>query len=203
MFLGERAVLEGKFQKLYEPLYKKRYEIVNEKGVPYFWATALKNDGVLAQKITKCDDGALRYLKDIMWTNINWHPGKSLTASLLKRPRKRSKNAEFMTKQRSFFNFFNTLEYPELPDDYTTYMHHDNFRKIKDQFELQKDLVYDVGKTIRDKIIPHAVSLFHWGNWLSLQAWLGSNDDDDEEKNEDEDDNKDDEDNEDKFEDEF
>nr|XP_011467105.1 PREDICTED: nucleosome assembly protein 1;4-like [Fragaria vesca subsp. vesca] len=176
IFLGERAVLEGKYQKLYEPLYKKRYEIVNgttgtavdqegdkareEKGVPCFWAIAMKNDEVLAQKITKCDEEALKYLKDIKWsrinnslgfklefffdpnpyfentvltkayhmtsdsqpavlektigTKINWLPGKSLTASLLKRPRKRSKTAEFMTKHQSFFNFFNTPKYPEL-----------------------------------------------------------------------------------------
>ncbi|XP_004305515.1 PREDICTED: putative nucleosome assembly protein C2D10.11C-like [Fragaria vesca subsp. vesca] len=227
IFLGERAVLEGKYQKLYEPLYKKRYEIVNgttgtavdqegdkareEKGVPCFWAIAMKNDEVLAQKITKCDEEALKYLKDIKWsrinnslgfklefffdpnpyfentvltkayhmtsdsqpavlektigTKINWLPGKSLTASLLKRPRKRSKTAEFMTKHQSFFNFFNTPKYPEL-------------NLYEAQFEVQKHLDYEYGKTIRDKIIPHAVSLFT-GEAVDLGTDCEDLDDDD------------------------
>ncbi|XP_062022533.1 nucleosome assembly protein 1;2-like isoform X1 [Rosa rugosa] len=245
IFLGERAVLEGKYQKLYEPLYEKRYEIVNgitevqetksetavdqeggkateEKGVPYFWVTAMKNDEVLGQKITKSDDGALKYLKEIKWcridnskgfklefffhpnpyfkntvltkayhmsrdsqmlekttgTNINWHPGKSLTPSLLKKPRKRSKNAEFLTKQQSFFNFFNTPEYPGFPWDSSTYTHHDNFQKIEDQFEVQRDLDYEVGKTIRDRVIPHAVSLFT-GEAVERGTYFEDLDDDD------------------------
>ncbi|KAL6144821.1 hypothetical protein ACLB2K_055511 [Fragaria x ananassa] len=214
MFLGERAVLEGKYQKLYEPLYKKRYEIVNgttevkvtKKGTAvdkaredrsaYFWATAMKNDEVLAQKITKCDEEALKYLKDIKWcridnslgfklefffdpnpyfentvltkayhmsndgqpvlektigTKINWLPGKSLTASLLKRPIKRSKTAEFMTKHQSFFNFFNTPKYPGFSYDSTTYMYHDDFQKLEAQFEVQRHLDYEFGKLFKTR----------------------------------------------------
>eukprot|EP01018_Ginkgo_biloba_P036035 Gb_36264 [translate_table: standard] len=71
-FFEERAALEAKYQKLYEPFYGKHYEIVNgitelesakedktepdpkqendvkEKGVPKFWLTAMKNDEVKA-----------------------------------------------------------------------------------------------------------------------------------------------------------
>ncbi|KAE7998530.1 hypothetical protein FH972_003068 [Carpinus fangiana] len=92
-FFEERAALEAKYQKLYQPLYTKRYEIVNavveaegvaddaakegedkadeEKGVPDFWLTAMKNNEVLAEEITERDEGALKYLKDIKWCRID------------------------------------------------------------------------------------------------------------------------------------
>lgn len=72
-FLEERAQLQAKYQKLYEPLYTKRYEIVNgvidvegitneaavgeenkvveEKGVPSFWLTAMKTNETLAEEV--------------------------------------------------------------------------------------------------------------------------------------------------------
>ncbi|XWS18888.1 hypothetical protein CRYUN_Cryun32bG0083500 [Craigia yunnanensis] len=87
-FFEERAALEAKYQNLYEPLYTKRYEIVNgvikvegetneavmdedkgveEKGVPDFWLTAMKTNDILAEEvqISERDEGALKYLKDI------------------------------------------------------------------------------------------------------------------------------------------
>ncbi|MQL77927.1 hypothetical protein Taro_010347 [Colocasia esculenta] len=94
-FFEERAALEAKYQKLYEPLYTKRYEIVNgvvevdgisndgadetpagdkepeEKGVPDFWLTALKTNEVLSEEIQERDEGALKYLKDIKWCRID------------------------------------------------------------------------------------------------------------------------------------
>ncbi|GLT73249.1 hypothetical protein SLA2020_451210 [Shorea laevis] len=74
--------MEAKYQKLYEPLYTKRYDIVNgvvevegvaneaaadkeedkaaeEKGVPDFWLTAMKTNEVLAEEISERDEGAL------------------------------------------------------------------------------------------------------------------------------------------------
>ncbi|KAG5390045.1 hypothetical protein IGI04_031586 [Brassica rapa subsp. trilocularis] len=89
-FREERAVLEAKYEKLYHPLYAKRYEIVNgtteieltpedtkmdevddktaeEKGVPSFWLTALQNNEVTSEEVTEHDEEALKYLKDIKW----------------------------------------------------------------------------------------------------------------------------------------
>jgi nucleosome assembly protein 1-like 1 len=86
--------LEAKYQKLYDPLYSKRFEIVNgitnverkdepknntttdenkeeEKGVPEFWLTAMKTNEVLSVQITDRDEGALKYLKDIKWCRID------------------------------------------------------------------------------------------------------------------------------------
>ncbi|WOK95770.1 nucleosome assembly protein 1 [Canna indica] len=97
-FIEEKAVLEAKYQKLYEPLYVKRYEIVNgvdevegstderveehltkdateEKGVPDFWLTAMKTNEVLAEEIQEHDEGALKFLKDIRCCRIG-NPSK-------------------------------------------------------------------------------------------------------------------------------
>ncbi|CAJ1955439.1 unnamed protein product [Sphenostylis stenocarpa] len=94
-FFEERLKLEAKYLKLYEPLYLKRYEIVNgvkkvegvtdeadkateANGVPNFWLTAMKNNETLAKEarnlciyITGRDEGALTYLRDIKWCRID------------------------------------------------------------------------------------------------------------------------------------
>ncbi|XP_056176435.1 nucleosome assembly protein 1;4-like isoform X2 [Syzygium oleosum] len=100
-FFEERAALEAKYQKLYEPLYTKRYEIVNgivevdgvvkeasaaveedksseEKGVPNFWLTAMKTNEILAEEISERDEGALKYLQDIKWSRIDKPKGFKL-----------------------------------------------------------------------------------------------------------------------------
>ncbi|KAK1315509.1 hypothetical protein QJS10_CPA06g01018 [Acorus calamus] len=253
-FFEERAALEARYQKLYEPLYTKRFEIVNgvveaegvtndatventaedksaeEKGVPDFWLTAMKTNEVLSEEIQERDEGALKYLKDIKWcriddpkgfklefffdpnpyfknsvltktyhmidddepilekaigTDIEWFPGKSLTQKILKKkPRKGSKNAKPITitkteKCDSFFNFFNP---PQVPED-------DNEidEEIAEELQNQMELDYDIGSTIRDKIIPHAVSWFT-GEAVQVEDLDLEEDDEDEEGDEDEDD---------------
>ncbi|XP_059274888.1 nucleosome assembly protein 1;2-like [Lycium ferocissimum] len=90
-FLEERANLEARFYKLYEPLYNKRYGIVNgiveagdestvdketnesagDKGIPHFWLLAMKNNEILAKEITERDEDALQYLKDVKWSRLD------------------------------------------------------------------------------------------------------------------------------------
>lgn len=253
-FFEERAALEAKYQKLYQPLYSKRYDIVNgvtevdgatneaameqegdksaeEKGVPDFWLIAMKTNEVLAEEITERDEVALKYLKDIKWcriddpkgfklelffdtnpyfkntvltktyhmidedepilekaigTEIEWYPGKILTQKLLKKkPKKGSKNAKPITKTEecaSFFNFFNPPQVPEDDEE----IDEDTAEELQNQMEQD----YDIGSTIRDKIIPHAVS------WFTGEAVQGDEfgiDDDDDDDDEDEDDEDDDE----------
>ncbi|KAF7806726.1 nucleosome assembly protein 1;3-like [Senna tora] len=261
-FFEERAALEAKYQKLYQPLYTKRYDIVNgvaevegvanetaadteedkEKGVPAFWLTAMKNNEVLAEEISERDEGALKYLKDIKWnriespkgfklefffdtnpyfknsvltktyhmidedepilekaigTEIEWHPGKCLTQKLLKKkPKKGSKNAKPITKTEnceSFFNFFNPPQVPEDDEDID--------EDLAEELQNQMEQDYDIGSTIRDKIIPHAVSWFT-GEAIQGEEFGDLEDDDeddddiedDEEEEEDEDDDDDDDD---------
>ncbi|CAM8890253.1 unnamed protein product [Rhodiola kirilowii] len=246
-FFEERAALEAKYQKLYQPLYNKRYEIVNgvlevegvtkessmneednateEKGVPNFWLTAMKTNEVLAEEITERDEGALKYLKDIKWyrvdepkgfklefhfdtnpyfknsiltktyhmidedepilekaigTEIEWHSGKCLTQKILKKkPKKGSKNAKPITKTEtceSFFNFFSPPQVPEEDEDID--------EEAAEELQNQMEQDYDIGSTIRDKIIPHAVS------WFTGEAAEGD-EFDDLEDDEDEDDDED------------
>ncbi|KAL3506406.1 hypothetical protein ACH5RR_031788 [Cinchona calisaya] len=253
-FFEERAALEAKYQKLYEPLYTKRYEIVNgvleiegvgdaskdqeggkgteEKGVPNFWLMAMKTNEILAEEISERDEEALKYLKDIKWcridnpkgfklefffdanpffknsvltktyhmieddepilekaigTEIEWYPGKCLTQKILKKkPRKGSKNVKPITKTEnceSFFNFFNPPEVPDDEDD----IDDDAAEELQNLMEQD----YDIGSTIRDKIIPHAVS---WFTGEAVQGDDFKDMDEDEDENEDEDDGEDEED---------
>ncbi|KAG0495859.1 hypothetical protein HPP92_000550 [Vanilla planifolia] len=224
-FLEERAALEAKYQKLYEPLYTKRYEIVNGlvevegvadestigdtvenkdnegQGVPAFWLTAMRTNEVLSEEIHERDEDALKYLKDIKWhklddskgfklefhfnpnpyfknsvltktyhmidedepilekavgTEIEWLPGKCLTQKVLKKkPKKGSKNAKPLTKTETCESFFNFFSPPQVPDD-----DEEIDEVAAEQLQDQMEQDYDIGSTIRDKIIPHAVSWF-------------------------------------------
>uniref|UniRef100_UPI0005CA52F3 nucleosome assembly protein 1;3-like n=1 Tax=Fragaria vesca subsp. vesca TaxID=101020 RepID=UPI0005CA52F3 len=124
-FFEERVALEAKYQKLYEPLYSKRYEIGNgvtevegvnpesaldqgdnateEKGVPDFWLTAMKTNEVLSEEISERDEGALKYLKDIKWSRIDEPKGFKL---------------EFFFNANSYFkNYVLTKTYHMIDDD--------------------------------------------------------------------------------------
>ncbi|TKY48270.1 Nucleosome assembly protein [Spatholobus suberectus] len=189
-FLEERSQLEAKYQKLYEPLYTKRYEIVNgvvevegvtneavpeeaskateEKGVPNFWLTAMKTNETLAEEITERDEGALKFLKDIKWCRIDDPKGFKL---------------EFYFDSNPYFkNSVLTKTYHMIDDDDpilekaigTEIEWHPGkclTQKVpEDDDDIDDDVVeelqnlmehdYDIGSTIRDKIIPHAVSWF-------------------------------------------
>ncbi|WVZ18867.1 hypothetical protein V8G54_006189 [Vigna mungo] len=258
-FFKEREALEAKYQKLYQPFYTKRYEIVNgvtevegaavettdgseednEKGVPSFWLNAMKNNDVLAEEISERDEAALKFLKDIKWiridnpkgfklefffdtnpffsnsvltktyhmidedepilekaigTEIEWYPGKCLTQKVLKKkPKKGSKNAKPITKTENCESFFNFFKPPEVPED-----DDDIDEDLAEELQNQMEQDYDIGSTIRDKIIPHAVS------WFTGEAVQGDEfedleddeDEDDDEEDEEEDEDEDDDDDE-------
>eukprot|EP00252_Welwitschia_mirabilis_P018730 TRINITY_DN417_c0_g2_i1.p1 TRINITY_DN417_c0_g2~~TRINITY_DN417_c0_g2_i1.p1 ORF type:complete len:384 (-),score=143.86 TRINITY_DN417_c0_g2_i1:314-1465(-) len=244
-FFEERAALEAKYQKLYEPLYAKRYEIINGivdveakieeketspnegenqevKGVPEFWLTAMKTNEVIAEQITERDEGALKYLRDIKWsridnpkgfkidfyfdtnhyfknevltktyhmidddepileraigTEIDWYPGKNLTQKLMKKkPKRGGKNAKPVTKTENCVSFFNFFYPPQVPEDDED-LDEESAEQLQDLMEQD----YDIGSTIRDKIIPHAVS------WFTGEACQMDDMDEAEEDDEDED----------------
>ncbi|KAF2606769.1 hypothetical protein F2Q68_00043130, partial [Brassica cretica] len=122
---SQRAALEAKYQKLYQPFYTKRYEIVTgvveveEKGVPDFWLTALKNNEIIAEVIPE-----MKVLLSILrisngtGTEIEWFPGKCLTRRILKnKPNKGSKNTKRITKTEDCESFFTFLSPPQVSDD--------------------------------------------------------------------------------------
>lgn len=261
-FFEERAALEAKYQKLYQPLYTKRFDIVNgvvevdgavtevpavdqeedkaavEKGVPDFWFTAMKNNDVLAEEISERDEAALKFLKDIKWTRIDnpkgfklefffdtnpffkntvltktyhmidedepilekaigteidWHQGKCLTQKILKKkPKKGSKNAKPIIKTEQCESFFNFFSPPQVPDD-----EEDIDEEAAEELQSLMEQDYDIGSTIRDKIIPHAVSWFTGEAAEDDFADLEDEDDDDEDDEDDEEDEDDEDDEED------
>ncbi|KAK7303966.1 hypothetical protein RJT34_14916 [Clitoria ternatea] len=122
-------------------------------------------------------------LEKAIGTEIQWYPGKCLTQKVLKKkPKKGSKNAKPITKTEnceSFFNFFNPPEVPEEDED----IDEDMAEELQNQMEQD----YDIGSTIRDKIIPHAVS------WFTGEAVQGDEFEDLEDEEDDEDIDEDDE----------
>ncbi|KAK4727686.1 hypothetical protein R3W88_032603 [Solanum pinnatisectum] len=258
-FFEERAALEAKYQKLYQPLYTKRFDIVNGvvevdgavteaaaadqeedkdaagKGVPDFWFTAMKNNEVLAEEISERDEGALKFLKDIKWTRIDnpkgfklefffdtnpyfkntvltktyhmidedepilekaigteieWYPGKCLTQKILKKkPKKGSKNAKPIMKTEQCESFFNFFSPPQVPED-----EEDIDEDAAEELQGLMEQDYDIGSTIRDKIIPHAVSWFTGEAAEDDFADLEDEDDEDDDEVDDEEDEEDDED---------
>ncbi|GJP76088.1 hypothetical protein CLOP_g6471 [Closterium sp. NIES-67] len=254
-FLEEKAALEAKYQKLYEPLYNQRLEIVAgdkepegaevpaaeegaevEKGVPEFWLTAMKNNEILAEQITSRDEPALKYLKDIRWsqlgeelkgfklefyfvsnpyfknevltksyfmideeepilekaegTEIEWNAGKNLTQKIMKKkPKKGAKSSKPITKTEPCESFFNFFSPPAVPTEEEE-LDEEEAEELQEMMEQD----YDVGSTLREKIIPHAVS-WYTGEAADLEDLDDDEDDeDDDEDDEDEDEDEDDDD---------
>eukprot|EP00897_Mesotaenium_endlicherianum_P004877 jgi/Mesen1/4417/ME000225S03402 len=234
-FLAERAELERRYQKLYEPLYAKRAEIVTgavdvpapppdaekpegeaepeaplepaEKGIPEFWLTAMRNHEILAEQITERDEAALKYLTDIKSSLLEEGKGfkldfyfnsaentffknpvlsktyiMNLTQKVLKKkPKKGAKSgAKPVTKIEACDSFFNFFSPPQVPNE-------DDEIEEEEAEQLQElmEADYDIGSTLREKIIPHAVS------WFTGEAMdaddFGMDDDEDDEDEEDED----------------
>ncbi|KAF2552723.1 hypothetical protein F2Q68_00033536 [Brassica cretica] len=134
-------------------------------------------------------------LEKAIGTEIEWYLGKCLTQKILKKkPKKGSKNTKPITKTEdceSFFNFFSPPQVPEDEDDLDDDM--------ADELQGQMEHDYDIGSTIKEKIISHAVSWFT-GEAVDpddLEIDEDDDDEDDEEDDEDEDDDDDEEDDED------
>ncbi|KAL0673357.1 hypothetical protein Bca4012_001338 [Brassica carinata] len=126
-------------------------------------------------------------LEKAIGREIDWYPGKCLTQKILKKkPKKGAKNAKPITKTEdceSFFNFFNP---PQVPDDDEDI---DEDRAEELQNLMEQD--YDIGSTIREKIVPHAVSWFT-GEAIEGEEFEIDNDKDDDDDDIDDDDDEDD-----------
>ncbi|TXG68582.1 hypothetical protein EZV62_003517 [Acer yangbiense] len=134
-----------------------------EKGVPGFWLTAMKNNVIVADEVQRIDDpkgfklefffdpnpyfknSVLRktyhIIDDDELDGGESYPGKCLTLKLLKKkPRKGSKNAKPVIKTEkcaSFFNFFKPPVFPEDADEIDPDM--------AEELEDQMDQDYTVG----------------------------------------------------------
>nr|VDC87686.1 unnamed protein product [Brassica oleracea] len=145
-------------------------------------------------------------LEKAIGREIDWYPGKCLTQKILKKkPKKGAKNAKPITKTEdceSFFNFFNP---PQVPDDDED-IDEDRAEELQNLMEQDYDIgfvffltfnsvrLYIFGSmcsTIREKIVPHAVSWFT-GEAIEGEEFEIDNDKDDDDDDIDDDDDEDD-----------
>ncbi|OMO81631.1 Nucleosome assembly protein (NAP) [Corchorus olitorius] len=233
---AEIAELEDKYQKLYEPLYAKRYNVVNgvdekaeenpeeavameqgedkdaeEKGVPEFWLTAMKNNKLVNQEISKRDKEVLKYLKDIKWGKIEEGKGFKLEFYFETNP---------LFKDTVLIKTYQMIDADEIILDKATgmeidwYPEKERFMRKKgskkgsffinffnppqipgdddeiDEYiadELEKQILQDycIGSEIKDKIIPRAVSWFTGDAKLEEEDDEAEKEEDDQEEEED------------------
>ncbi|QCE09064.1 nucleosome assembly protein 1-like 1 [Vigna unguiculata] len=166
-YFVEQSLLRAKYEELYEEFYQKRYEIVNGikdventdeadkfmevKGIPKFWLAVMKSNEKLGELITKDDEGALEYLKDIKSCRIDHFKGFKLEFFFSRNPYFKNSVLEktyTIDKAGPVFIKAKGTEIEWRPRKCLT-------SKIE---EIQKD--YELGCVIRDQIIPQAVSWF-------------------------------------------
>ncbi|KAK9936539.1 hypothetical protein M0R45_013375 [Rubus argutus] len=169
-FYKDRGALEAKYEKLYQPLYDKRYNIINaievttdsepattnqeEKGVPNFWLYALRGFNVINNKIEDYDEGALKHLE-----NIKWFRTDNLKVFKL----------EFHFRPNPFFkNSVLTMTYHMIDEDESLlekvvgtkiqWYSKIDYKDLELKYKMQGH--YFIGSIIRDDIIPRAILWF-------------------------------------------
>nr|ACR35392.1 unknown [Zea mays] len=153
----------------------------------FFDTNPFIKNSVLTKTYHMVDEDDL-ILEKAIGTEIEWYPGKNLTQKILKKkPKKGSKNTKLITKTEDCESFFNFFDPPQVPED-----DEDIDEDTAEELQGQMEHDYDIGTTIRDKIIPHAVS---WFTGEAVQgedfANLGDDEDDDDKDDDDEEEDED------------
>mmetsp|Transcript_22657 Transcript_22657/g.49637 ORF Transcript_22657/g.49637 Transcript_22657/m.49637 type:complete len:307 (-) Transcript_22657:643-1563(-) len=144
---------------------------------PYFTNTVLEKKYVMLPE----DEGVL---EKAVGTKIEWKEGKDVTVKLMKKKPKKGAKADAKPQMKtekveSFFNFFSP---PEVPGE-------DASIDEEEMEELQAliEADYEVGATIREKLVAKAVS-WYTGEAIEDEPYYFGGDDEDEEGFEDEED---------------
>ncbi|KAJ8526507.1 hypothetical protein K7X08_028984 [Anisodus acutangulus] len=174
-----------------------RIENANGFKLEFFFETNPYFKNAVLTKTYHMIDEDEPILEKAIGTEIEWYPGKCLTQKILKKPKKGSKNAKPITKTEQCESFFNFFSPPQLPED-----EEDIDEDVAEELQNLMEQDYDIGSTIRDKIIPHAVSWFTGeaaqDDYVDLEDRGDEDDendgDDEDEDDEDEDDDDDDDD---------
>ena len=134
-----------------------------DEGVGYRLEFSFKpNEYFTNEKLTKtyymADTDEDPLLEKCVGTPINWAAGKNVTVVTKKKKQRNKKGSgsRIVTKTErcdSFFNFFDPPKIPE-PDDPVE----DDQELLRRKTVLEVD--YEMGVSIRDKIVPHAVKWF-------------------------------------------
>lgn len=146
---------------------------------PYFTNTELtktyhlaEDDEILIEKCEGCE--------------IHWKDGQDLTVTIKKKKQRQKggKNTRVVTQSEpceSFFNFFNPPKMPEEDDD------EDEDEDAMEELEERIEHDYELGRMIKDRIIPKAIDWFTGEAITTMEFQLGnegSPDDDDDDDDE-------------------
>jgi len=172
--------------------YGFRLAFVFEMPNPFFDSPA---DGVVTKTYHMAAEDDEGMLERAVGTRIAWKAGKDPTVKILKKKPKPGRkpggasSGKPMTKiekTESFFNFFCPPAVPEEGDDDL-----DEEEVEALQEALEED--YELGETLRDELIPHAVS-FYTGEMAEMEGEEEEEEDYDDEEEEEGDGDEDDED---------
>ncbi|PNH05128.1 hypothetical protein TSOC_008645 [Tetrabaena socialis] len=119
------------------------------------------------------DDGVLERAEG---TKIEWSPGKDVTVKIMKKkPKKGGKaDAKPQVKTERVDSFFNFFDPPQVPDGEEE-IDEDTMEELQAIIEAD----YEVGATVREKLIPEAVS-WYTGEAMDEEGMFLPGDDDDE-----------------------
>jgi nucleosome assembly protein 1-like 1 len=121
-------------------------------------------------------------------TKIEWASGKNPTVKVMKKkPKKGAKpGTKPLTKLEPVPSFFSFFSPPEVPAEGTE-LSEDAIEEL--QATMEED--YEMGETIREKLIPHAVA-WYTGEAIEQEEFGDEDDDEDDEEDDEDDDDEDD-----------
>nr|Q5MGA9.2 RecName: Full=Nucleosome assembly protein 1;3; Short=OsNAP1;3; AltName: Full=Nucleosome assembly protein 1-like 3; Short=OsNAP1_L3 [Oryza sativa Indica Group] len=132
---------------------------------------------VLTKTYHMIDEDDEPILEKAIGTEIEWHPGNCLTQEVL--TKESLESTKPITKTEEYESFFNFFSPPQVPED-DAKIDENTVEELQNQMERD----YDIASTLRDKIIPHAVS---WFTGEAVQdedygaSWVDDEEDDDDE----------------------
>ncbi|GFR42866.1 hypothetical protein Agub_g3857, partial [Astrephomene gubernaculifera] len=98
------------------------------------------------------DDGVLERAEG---TKIEWQQGKDVTVKIMKKKKKGKSSAPPQVKTERVDSFFNFFDPPQVPDG-----DEDIDEDTMEELQAIIEADYEVGATIREKLIPEAVSWY-------------------------------------------
>lgn len=115
---------------------------------------------------------------------IDWKSGQDLTVTIKKKKQrhKGGKNTRVVTKSEPCDSFFNFFTPPKMPDEDEA--DEDDDEDALDELEERIEHDYEVGRTIKDRIIPKAIDWFTGEAITTVEFQMGQDgaaDDDDDE----------------------
>merc|ERR1719339_934476 len=195
---ANETLLNGMFEKIDEPIFKHLEDVtisLPEKNTGYiinfhfsanefFTNTVLTKEYEMKSDIDPEDpldfDGP--EVSQSKGCKIDWKAGKNPTVKVIKQKVKQKGKGKggqkFVTKEEkreSFFNFFKPPKVPEDPKD-----------EVDDEKQAQITEDFDIGFSIKEKIVPRAV-LYFTGEALEDDDDDFEDDSDDEDEDDDED----------------